>query len=385
MIKRVYIDNYKCLVRFEWKPASAPVSLLLGPNGSGKSTVFEVLSSVQQLVSGRNRIEKLFPPSSRSFLSDIWDQTIELDWEGAGRVHSYKLVIRHEPDGSRTRIEHEGITVNGMVLYTFDGGAARIAEGYGIAGERLSFERFQSPLAVIERSRRRPQLYWILESLDRMLILQANPPMMNDISTAEERWADRHFENFVSWYRWLSQDQGIVSRLQTTLGDVLEGFSGLKFEQFGPEARQLRLSLADARQKPYSVAFSSLSDGQRMLIALYALLEAAASPVRWDIDEPPPQTLLCLDEPDNFLNSREIQPWMLAAADVLENAGSNAFIISHHPEIINLSLMPDNGCETSVFWFERENGGPTSVKPISRAKDSGVSPSELAARGWLGA
>jgi len=37
MIKRLYVDNYKCLVNFDLKLDE--LSLLLGLNGSGKSSV----------------------------------------------------------------------------------------------------------------------------------------------------------------------------------------------------------------------------------------------------------------------------------------------------------------------------------------------------------
>jgi ABC-type Mn2+/Zn2+ transport system ATPase subunit len=36
MIGRLYADNYKCFVNFEYKPRS--LELILGDNGSGKST-----------------------------------------------------------------------------------------------------------------------------------------------------------------------------------------------------------------------------------------------------------------------------------------------------------------------------------------------------------
>ncbi len=41
MLKRLYVDNYKCLVNFEFVPQQ--IQLLLGVNGTGKSSVFDVL------------------------------------------------------------------------------------------------------------------------------------------------------------------------------------------------------------------------------------------------------------------------------------------------------------------------------------------------------
>jgi len=41
VFKRIYVDNYKCLVNFELSVGG--LNLFLGPNGAGKSAVFEVL------------------------------------------------------------------------------------------------------------------------------------------------------------------------------------------------------------------------------------------------------------------------------------------------------------------------------------------------------
>ena len=52
MIKRVYVDNYKCMVNFEI--SLGDISLLLGQNGSGKSSVFQVLQMLVDFVPKRN-------------------------------------------------------------------------------------------------------------------------------------------------------------------------------------------------------------------------------------------------------------------------------------------------------------------------------------------
>jgi AAA15 family ATPase/GTPase len=48
MLKRIYIDNFRCLVNFELNFDS--INLFLGGNGSGKSTVFEALRKLQSLL-----------------------------------------------------------------------------------------------------------------------------------------------------------------------------------------------------------------------------------------------------------------------------------------------------------------------------------------------
>ncbi|NET17056.1 MAG: AAA family ATPase [Okeania sp. SIO1H6] len=50
MLKKLYVNNFKCLVNFEIKFSN--INLLLGANGSGKTTVFEVLHKLQKFILG---------------------------------------------------------------------------------------------------------------------------------------------------------------------------------------------------------------------------------------------------------------------------------------------------------------------------------------------
>ena len=48
MLKRIYIDNFRCFVNFEYKPERK--QLLLGANGSGKSSLLNAIRAVQGFV-----------------------------------------------------------------------------------------------------------------------------------------------------------------------------------------------------------------------------------------------------------------------------------------------------------------------------------------------
>ena len=59
MLKRLYADNFRCLVNFELK--FDRVNLLLGENGTGKTTVFEIMYRLQQFVAGNAKVLAVFP------------------------------------------------------------------------------------------------------------------------------------------------------------------------------------------------------------------------------------------------------------------------------------------------------------------------------------
>jgi hypothetical protein len=222
---------------------------------------------------------------------------------------------------------------------------------------------------------------WFKLALSQITVLQITPPMMEEVSMKESRRPSRYFENFISWYRWISQDQGMVIRLQRELKEIIRGFDHLNLESEGRDARNLNALFSD---KGIRLRFGSLSDGQRMLVALYAAIHGLTSRLQEfdrNIDLPP--GLLCLDEPDNFIATAEIQPWLTSAEDRLLETGSRLMMISHHPESIDYGLMPSSGHTYSAFWFSREEAGRTRVQPIAPEQPGGLKPSELAARGWL--
>src|SRR5262245_1925644 len=48
VINRIYIDNYKCFVNFEYHPGS--LQLLMGSNGTGKTAVLDILEILREFV-----------------------------------------------------------------------------------------------------------------------------------------------------------------------------------------------------------------------------------------------------------------------------------------------------------------------------------------------
>lgn len=84
---------------------------------------------------------------------------------------------------------------------------------------------------------------------------------------------------------------------------------------------------------------------------------------------------LFIDEPENFLALREIQPWLAALEQEVGDGVEQAVLISHHPEII------DYLGAAAGRWFSRPRGGPARVSPDA-PETGGLSLSETVARGW---
>jgi hypothetical protein len=73
---------------------------------------------------------------------------------------------------------------------------------------------------------------------------------------------------------------------------------------------------------------------------------------------------------------REIQPWLLAAEEAVDDSKGQLILISHHPEILNQWAQ-----EYGLRFFREENGHVRTEK-FKTDPDGLLQPSELIARGW---
>jgi predicted ATPase len=125
---------------------------------------------------------------------------------------------------------------------------------------------------------------------------------------------------------------------------------------------------AEFRQqgRSHRFGFGQLSDGQRCLICLYAILHFIVGR----------GGTVVIDEPENFISLSEIQPWLMAAADLADDQKGQILLISHHPELIN-QWAPAYGIQ-----FVRDGLGPTGFEPFRGNPEYNLPPAELVARGW---
>jgi len=375
MLKRIYIDNYKSLTNFEL--SVGPINLFLGPNGAGKSAVFEVLQNLVDFVSGRAKAAEAFDFRSRTRWQSSLTQSFELEVAREAGIYRYELAIEHDALGEKARVRHERLWLNARPLLRFEINATGESEVHlyrddHSEGPVYPFDWSQSALASILPRHDNTLLTWFKQRLQRFMILQVIPLLMSAESSQEDPRPSQHLENYASWYRSLSQDQGLIYRLTNELREVLPDFDHFRFEILGERNRLLKARFQGTTgNAPTEYRISDLSDGQRALIALYTVLIAGSAAGENSYT-------LCLDEPENFLALPEIQPWLVMLYDLCSRGDVQALLISHHPELINYLLASPVG-----FWFDRECNQPTRVKPISADDDSGLPISELIARGWL--
>lgn len=382
MIKRLYIDNYKTLVNFEWKPA--PMNLLIGGNGSGKSTVFEVLRNLCDFVSGYEVVGDLFPQSSLTAWQTLNLQHFELELTLGDGNYLYKFTLNHDKANKRLTVEEEALYIDGQPLVEVKAGSVQVYNDDHSQDLKYSIDWAGSQLLLISPRNDNKKLTRFKEALRRIVVLKIIPitEIMKDMSKQEDDIPAKHFANFVSWYRFLASNGKIASMFQKDLEEIFDGFSHIQLEKEGQGWHSLQVHFQwEGMRKSTPFYLSQLSEGQRMLIALYSLLHVPESAEK-DPDISISEYALFLDEPDNFISLREIQPWLVQLQDKVFYGAVQASIISHHPEVIDYLLVPNNG-GIQTFYLERPSGTVTTIKEFTLSPENIVKPSELIARNWI--
>ncbi|MDB9315334.1 AAA family ATPase [Spirulina sp. CS-785/01] len=381
MLKKVYINNYKCLVNFNLILESN-INIFLGKNGSGKTTFFEVLQKIRDFVSGDFRREGQYYQVPELFTSDTltrWQsspfQNFELEIETDKGIYTYKLTIEYTQNHQKQRMCLEELFLDDQPLFKFKiaqdemqqmvGQATIYNDNPSHSGAFLPvFDWSRSGVNFVYERPDNQKLTYFKKWLSHLVIVHPNPLGMKAESRQEEKQPNWDMSNFAAWYSYLSQEhQSEVLKLTLELRDILQGFDSFSNVKSG-DSRFLEAIFHQPSKASYR--FDELSDGQKALIALYSIISV-------DFQQ---EFTLCIDEPENFLALPEIQPWLQNLFDQCQSDTKQAILISHHPSLINYLA------EYSGYWFDRQNNEMSRVIKIEEIGE-GISLAKLIELGWI--
>ncbi|MCB2185458.1 MAG: AAA family ATPase [Deltaproteobacteria bacterium] len=366
MITEIYIDNFRCLTNFRIKPDN--FQLWLGDNGSGKSSVLAALHYIQRLIRGEHTND-IFQRNNLTTWDKRNEQTFELHLKIDNDIYKYQLILEYANQENKLRIKRERLVWNGSQFFLFDGQEAHL---YRInrrtsnieEGAKFPADWHRSMISTIASRDDNTPVIKFREELDKLLLINPVPLVIKEAAASESRNLSEHTENFAQWYRHLLQEiPRITYKAKQLLEDVLPGFEQLSLKEIGDSRRLTATFRIDGTDRDFD--FTDISDGQRQLIVLYTILEAFRTGFF---------SALLIDEPDNFVSLREIQPWLENLRDICDENDNQAIIISHHPEII------DSMTEGSELWFSRPSGAHVVTKAFPMVP--GLTPAEVMARGW---
>ena len=368
MIKRLYANNFRCLVAFETTFDSFGV--LCGPNGSGKSSVFDALRIIRDLGTG----DSLLGGESERDIAKLeftkWlkssIQEFELEVTSEGHSFEYKLQLEQTTDFEKPRIIKESAYCDKKSLFERDLEGVRFKK---TDGKQIVFplDWRQAALASIQPKGSIGELALLQEAIAKLLILRPNPRGMERESKSEAKHPDLLLGNLMSWYRSLAQEQEWTDALRDALRDVWPDFKSFKLADVGLNTKALQLRFEGSNGPDSGMLFfDQLSDGEKAIVSLYMVRTALATGAV--------KTIL-IDEPDNFVGLPELQPWVLSLRELLDE-DHQAILISHHPEILS-SAGEDSG---RYLWRDNHTS-PTRIGPL--IIPAGLTPGEAIARGWV--
>ncbi|MDZ4800340.1 MAG: AAA family ATPase [Bryobacteraceae bacterium] len=365
MLRQVYIDNYRCFVNFTIDLERE--QLILGGNGTGKSSFVDCLSDLKSLLDGKD-IQVLFPATTRTRWQNLNQQIFELHATLAGSDYTFRLEL--DSWGARppkTRIKRELVMCDGQILFEFSVGEVHLYNDRAEHKVTYEFDWFRSALATIQQRHDNTRLWAFRVWLDNLHCLRLNPANFSDEADTEDPFPSIDFSNFTAWYRYVAQERGDAQgRLQQLIRAAIPGLESLDLRSKGTQRKLSARFRSSEASSSFEISFEDLSDGQRVLICLYAVLAFLVAR----------DSIILLDEPDNFLAISEIQPWVSALREESSDTDCQVLFISHNSEIINY-MATDAG-----VVFRREGIGPVRVARWRSGVDS-LSPAEAMARGWV--
>jgi len=404
MLTRLYATNYRCLVNFEFKPNAK--QLIIGRNGTGKTTVFDVLAMLRDIAVRGLPLETYLGGKTRTRWQDVAEQRFELDVKGNGGEYHYTLVVdlreerayargsedplisRRDQDTKKgvlesiiprvgdafgPRVKQEELTFNGKLLFRFHEGEIGLFNDQQkpVPSVKFPLDWHRSGLATVEEGRKdNAKLTWFKRWLRGLTHVQINPWAMSARSEHESREPAKDMGNFADWYRHLRLESGdAIFEAMADLREAIPGLAALDAKEAGLDVRVLQATMRSPNGKNINLPFTDLSEGQRSLIALYVLLHCAITE----------DGTLLIDEPDNFIALSEIQPWLLKMLDRVDEKDAQVILVSHHPELLN--QLASQG----AVLLDRPADGESRVRPfasIPSIHETGLTPSEIIARGW---
>jgi len=133
----------------------------------------------------------------------------------------------------------------------------------------------------------------------------------------------------------------------------------LRFRDLGDgNGKLLEVLLAGGKHGSFTTNLPNLSDGERCLIALYAVIHAHVG-----------RTLI-FDEPDNFVALDEIRPWLYQLRESADDRKVQIVVASHHPDIIDYLAADD------AFMLSRPTGDVARISRLEVDRETGDTASE---------
>ena len=239
MLTRLYIDNFRCFEKFEWKPGRK--ELILGRNGTGKTSVMDALRYLRRIVARGDRLETWFKLNQRTLWLHQSEQFFEIDAELEGARYSYQLVLAPKGKPARPAVKAEQLKANGKRILASE-------EGKLIGHEpdsSFTLDQSRTALSTVAEDSSRREVRRFRNWLSAITCAHINPFFIEARAEKEAMSPRVDLANFAGWYRHLLQARRKEdSEFLTALRKSLDGFDQLSLQDAGESVRVLYAEFA---------------------------------------------------------------------------------------------------------------------------------------------
>jgi len=324
-------------------------NLFLGANGAGKSSVFHVIHILTKFVAGEGRVSDYFSPLTLTRWQSQNVQTFELELGLAKDTYEYHLEIEYEISTGKSKLKKEWVKYNGNLLINASGSSAQLFNDQYEQKSEILMDWTFSAVGLIQERYENKKLISFKKEMQKIIVCSPIPCRMHDQTKAESLIPELNFDNMAAVFRHVAQEYpDCMAHLFGILREALPGFIRLRI-QGEPDAeseKTLKVEF-ELNNSKIDFRFGELSDGEKMLTALYILtfcyLQNGYS--------------IFLDEADNYIALSEIQPMLSTIEDFCGNNAQYA-MISHNANTI------DYFAPNQIIWFYK--GGDGVVRTADR-------------------
>jgi hypothetical protein len=173
------------------------------------------------------------------------------------------------------------VIYSGSPIFRFESGEVHLFNDRSEDKVKYPFDWHRSALATVTERKDNTKLSWFKRWLGSVLVVSPDPRRMSGIAAQEVRSPDQYLANFADWYRHLRQETDDFEYIND-LREVISGFVAMRLEDAGERRREIKLKMADSANgtgetEDPEYLLGELSEGQRVLIGLYAVSTSPSS------------------------------------------------------------------------------------------------------------
>jgi predicted ATPase len=356
VIRRLYINNFRCLENFEMPISGRTSVLLIGKNGAGKTTVGFALEILQRIARGTNRAGDLVKP--KDFTRDRRDipMRFEIEVELEKRTYGYSIAFEY-PEGFRElRVFEEKLTINGKVIYSRELAKVHLTKTGQDKEANFFIDWHLVALPIIQQQAANDPVLAFKQWLGRMLILRPMPSLILGHSQEQTLQPEPRVTDLGAWFGGLmSHAPSAYSRVYEYLREIMPDLDDITNPSVGTDSRSLLVQYSKDKES-FRLPFEDLSDGEKCFIisALVVAANIAYGPV------------LCFwDEPDNYLAPSEVGHFVLSLRRAFQSGGQ--FIATSH----NTETIRRFSDENTLLLYRNSHLEPTLVRTLDNVTRSG--------------